>query len=269
MATEALSLRRRAACAALSPVLDEEALLDALRLQHQSMRGDAVADIIRYIDQVAQRHHIEAPLRKKLYETFYKALRLPEDQLPMDPWPMMYPQAPAAPAPAAPAPAAQVAAPPVAAAAAIHPVAAAMQAAGIAPGPAPMPTPTAPAPATAAALPPEQAVCADLMRSALAEVQRFHPGALQDLGDSALDLIDTLKVPLSLRRTLRELWTRPLQAHWVLDLPAAALSQVVHLLYMALCEALGPVEADQVLTRAVRAAEQGPQARQFSPRRLL
>ena len=138
MATEALSLRRRAACAALSPVLDEEALLDALRLQHQSMRGDAVADIIRYIDQVAQRHHIEAPLRKKLYETFYKALRLPEDQLPMDPWPMMYPQAPAA--PAAPAPAAQVAAPPVAAAAAIHPVAAAMQAAGIAPGPATLPT---------------------------------------------------------------------------------------------------------------------------------
>jgi len=107
------------------------------------------------------------------------------------------------------------------------------------------------------------------MRSALAEVQRFHPGALQDLGDSALDLIDTLKVPLSLRRLLRELWARPLQAHWVLDLPVTELSQVVHLLYMALCEALGPVEADQVLTRAVRAAEQGPLARQFSPRRLL
>lgn len=59
-------------------------------------------------------------------------------------------------------------------------------------------------------------------------------------------------MPLSLRRTLRELWTRPLQAHWVLDLPAAELSQVVHLLYMALCEALGLVEADQVLTRGAR-----------------
>lgn len=49
-----------------------------------------------------------------------------------------------------------------------------MQAAGIAPGPATLPT-QPPAPATAVALPPEQAVCADLMRSALAEVQRFHP----------------------------------------------------------------------------------------------
>ncbi len=43
----------------------------------------------------------------------------------------------------------------------------------------------------------------------------------------------------------------------------------MHLLYVALCEALGPVEADQVLTRAVRIAEQGPAARQFSPRRLI
>lgn len=273
MATEALSLRRRAACAVLSPVLDEDALLDALRLQHQSMRGDGVADIIRYIDQVAERHAIDPAARKKLYEAFYKALRLPEDQLPMDPWPLMHPPAaapaPAVATPAAPAPAAPAARP------TINPVAAALEAAAppVAPPTLPAARPNA-APATpvapaASPLPAEQAVCAELVRSALAEVQRFHPGALKDLGDSALDLLETMRLAPSLRRTLRELWARPLQSHWVLDLPAADLSQVVHLLYMALCEALGPVEADQVLTRAVRAADQSPQARQFSPRRLI
>jgi hypothetical protein len=43
----------------------------------------------------------------------------------------------------------------------------------------------------------------------------------------------------------------------------------VNLLYVALCEALGPVAADQVLTRAVKRAEQGPAARLFSPRKLM
>ena len=89
MATQALSLRRRAAYAVLSPLLDEDALLDALRMQHQSMRGDSVSDIIGYIDQVAARHHIDAASRKKLYEAYFKALKQPENELPMDPWPLM------------------------------------------------------------------------------------------------------------------------------------------------------------------------------------
>ncbi|MFM2341490.1 MAG: hypothetical protein RLZZ592_1143 [Pseudomonadota bacterium] len=266
MANEDQSLRRRAACAVLSPLLDEEELLSALHLQHESMRGDGVADIIRYIDQVAARHAIDPASRKKLYEAFYKALRLPEDQLPMDPWPMMQAEAVAAvatpPAPAlAPRPAPAAPPPPVS----IHPVATALQAAAsvaAAPAAAASPVETSP-------LPPEQAVCADLIRQALAEVQRFHPASMRDLCDSALDLIPGQRMTASLQRTLRELWNRPLQTHWVLDLAVNELSQVVHLLYMALCEALGPVDADQVLTRAVKAAEQGPQARQFSPRRLI
>ena len=104
MATQALSQRRRAAYAVLSPLLEEDALLDALRMQHQSMRGDSVSDIIGYIDQVAARHNIDAASRKKLYEAYYKALKLPESELPMDPWPLMQiGTATAAPAPA-PAP---------------------------------------------------------------------------------------------------------------------------------------------------------------------
>lgn len=249
MATQALSQRRRAAYAVLSPLLEEDALLDALRLQHQSMRGDAVSDIIGYIDQVAARHHIDAASRKKLYEAYYKALKQPESKLPMDPWPLMQIGTTAAPAPAP-------VAPPAVSAAALEPVAAAMQAA-------------APAPVASAPASPDRAVCAELLRTALAEVQRFHAGALSDLRSGALEQIDQGRLSQPVRKQVRDAWAQPLQATWVIEGTPQELSQVVHQFYVAMCEALGPVDADQVLTRAVRAADQMPQARQFSPRKLI
>lgn len=255
MATQALSQRRRAAYAVLSPLLEEDALLDALRMQHQSMRGDSVSDIIGYIDQVAARHNIDAASRKKLYEAYYKALKQPESELPMDPWPLMQigtPAEPVATPAAAPVPAA-------AAPVAITPVAAALQA-------------TAPALPAAQMLPPpspDRAVCAELLRSAIAEVQRFHGAAMSDLRSSALEQIDQGRLSQPVRKQARDAWTQPLQATWVVDGTPAELSQLVHQFYVALCEALGPIDADQVLTRAVRAAEQIPAARQFSPRKLI
>jgi hypothetical protein len=47
------------------------------------------------------------------------------------------------------------------------------------------------------------------------------------------------------------------------------LSALFHLLYMALCEALGPVKADKTLQAVIAEVEQHPAAREFSPRRLL
>lgn len=249
MATQALSQRRRAAYAVLSPLLEEDALLDALRMQHQSMRGDSVSDIIGYIDQVAARHNIDAASRKKLYEAYYKALKLPESELPMDPWPLM--QIGTTPAPA-PAPVA----PPAVPTASLEPVAAAMQSA-------------APAPIAAPPTSPERAVCAELLRSALADVQRSHASTLSDLRSGALEQVDQGRLSQPVRKQVRDAWAQPLQATWVLEGTPQELSQVVHQFYVAMCEALGPVDADQVLTRAVRAADQIPQARQFSPRKLI
>jgi len=249
MATQALSQRRRAAYAVLSPLLEEDALLDALRMQHQSMRGDSVSDIIGYIDQVAARHNIDAASRKKLYEAYYKALKLPESELPMDPWPLM--QIGSAPAPA-PAPVA----PPAVSAAALEPVATAMQAA-------------APAPIAVPPTSPDRAVCAELLRSALADVQRSHVRALSDLRSGALEQLDQGRLSQPVRKQVRDAWNQPMQSTWVIEGTPQELSQLVHQFYVAMCEALGPVDADQVLTRAVRAADQIPQARQFSPRKLI
>lgn len=56
---------------------------------------------------------------------------------------------------------------------------------------------------------------------------------------------------------------------WRLTRSTADLSALLTGLYVSLCEALGPVAADQVLGRAVRAAEQRPAAREYPPRGLL
>lgn len=44
---------------------------------------------------------------------------------------------------------------------------------------------------------------------------------------------------------------------------------IVNLVYVALCEAIGPVGADRVLAQATQQAERLPEAIEFSPRQLL
>ena len=46
-------------------------------------------------------------------------------------------------------------------------------------------------------------------------------------------------------------------------------SVLTHLLYVAACEALGPVAADRLMSQAVRSAETLPEAATFPPQRLL
>lgn len=50
---------------------------------------------------------------------------------------------------------------------------------------------------------------------------------------------------------------------------AAELSTMVHCLYIALCEALGPVKADKILNQAVNHSSKIPAAKSFSPKNFL
>ncbi|MBL8157864.1 MAG: hypothetical protein JNM70_27255, partial [Anaerolineae bacterium] len=99
MAKDVAAQRRRAALAALAGVLDEAALLQELWLLGEALRGESVTDIIEYVDGLARRQMLDAATCKRLYGEFFKALRLPEQNLPADPWPAMQAARPA-PAPA-------------------------------------------------------------------------------------------------------------------------------------------------------------------------
>lgn len=266
MAQDASSLRRRAALAALRPVLDDHALMDALWDLQDTMRGDAVSDVISYVDRLAQRHLLDARVTKRLYEVMFGAIRNPDAaNLPEDPWPAMQAGRATRQAPVAPAPVAGYAVP-----ARPAPMAAPIPA----PIPAPIATPIpAPAPAPVAAPvpqgPPEQAIFSGLIRAILAEVQQFHSEALSDVRVDALKDIGRLRISGQAKHDFKQAWLKPLQDEWQVNASAAELAELTHLVYVGLCEAIGPVDADQVLARSVRNVERMAEARAFSPRRLL
>lgn len=280
MAQDIHSVRRRATAAVLAGVLDDAALMEALWLQQETMRGDSVSDIINFIDAVARRHLFDTALTRRLYTDLHKAMRLPEDKLPLDPMPAM--QAYRTPA-GARAPQGMAfggnpppfVAPPAYAPAPVH----AAPPAYVSPAPQPAPVPVAapapiPAPVPVAStrplVPVEQPVVfGALMRTVLLEVQRFHSAALDEVRKDALLELERSRVPLAERPIVRDAWARGTNHFWQLDADLQVLGELVRVLHLALIQAFGKVGADQILSRAIEAAEQLPEARRYSPRRLL
>jgi len=294
MAGDSHSQRRRAAAMVLESQLAPEALLEELWIVHETMRGDAVSDIIGYVDGAARRHSFDAATCKRLYADFHKALRLDDGGLPADPWSAMQAlrgsrsgavaEPLAAPAPVmatrpvalagaamvvpaaavpAPVPAAPVVAPPVVTAdpmAAINPVAAAMARA--------QPSSAARAEASGSDREP-QAVFAAMLRSVVAEVHRYHREAITEVRKDALRLVDASGASAVMCSAYRDAWQRAQQHDWLLRGSAADLAALLRVTYQALAEAFGRVGAEQILQRGLRAAEGVPEARLYSPRRLM
>lgn len=266
------ALRRRAAWAVLSGVLDEDSLVEALWLQHASMRGDSVTDIIAFVDAVGSRHLLDAATRKRLYAAFFEALRQREDTLPMDPWPLMVAARPpvAAPEPLRRSPVVPVA--PV-----MQPIAAPVPVAQAVPAPVPTraeppAAPPVPAPEPAPPeppLPPHQVVFSTLVGSLVDGVRQYHPDELADVLSDCRARLDKARIPPALRAAAREALVTPTSHAWKLDGTQDQLIAMVHEVYVALCEALGPVDADHLLMLSVRQAERLPEARSCPPNRFL
>jgi hypothetical protein len=139
--------------------------------------------------------------------------------------------------------------------------------------PAPLPvaaTPTPPAPAAPApALAAHQAVFATLAEGMVIGLRSFQSAALSEWAADSRARLDRLRLPSALRQAVRDALAAPETARWQLDGTVEQLASLVHELYVALCEAVGPVSADQVLVQAVHRAEQRPEARQVPPSRFL
>lgn len=259
----AASQRRRAAGAVFASLLSEEALFEALQWQQQTLSSDGVAAIIGFIDAVADRNGLDAATRKRLYRTYHEALQRPESELPLDPWPAMLAAQPvlASPRAAAAATLAAVLPPPVPAPSV--------------PDAAP-PAPAAPSPSAATAdagvatqAPAEQQVFAALAKALLAAVQQSHVAALGELRQAALEQLPRLRSTPAVREQLRTAWQAGDAATWMIAAGESTLAEIVNQLYVALCEVLGPIDADRLLTDAVLEARRCTAARSFSPQRLV
>ncbi len=104
MTDDIFSIRRRAGWAVFQPVLSESALQDALWDIHDSLRGQGINDVIRFVDRVVRKHGLDPKISKSLYAKLFDALKQSIEGLPEDPWAVMIagrPDRAAAPAPVA------------------------------------------------------------------------------------------------------------------------------------------------------------------------
>jgi hypothetical protein len=274
MARDNQSLRRRAAVAVLSDVLDENTLLQELWEIQESLRGDSVSEIIACVDAVARRQMLDASTCKRLYAEFFKALRLPEASLPLDPLPAMQsvrvqPAAPLAPMRMATVPPTAIyrPVPPVAPPVMNGMPAPAMPAAAVHES-APILTQTVPlAAGPLAAEPP--LVFSAMMRALIDELQRFHRDAIEEIRHDAMRALAASPAPAALREQFGRAWERAATHDWKLQGHAEDLASLTGVVHRALDMAFGRAGADQILQRALDAAGQLPAARSFSPMRLM
>jgi hypothetical protein len=108
-----------------------------------------------------------------------------------------------------------------------------------------------------------------VMRELVREVHDFHREALDEVRRDALKALEGARVEPALQQRCRDAWARARQDDWQLQATHADLAELTRVVFAALTEAFGRVGADQILQRALAQAESLPEARQFSPKRLL
>jgi hypothetical protein len=300
MAADPQALRRRAVFACLQGLLDDASIQQVIGSLSQSMRSEQATDVIRFVDGLAAPFGLDSTQCKRLYADIYRRLRESEASLPPDPMPQASQRFAPPPAPAyMPVPPPYMAVPPGYMPAppgymqvppgympqgyamapehqpVVNPVAAALAAASAAPpvlqpavaAPAPLP---APAPVDLSALPVDpQMVFGSVMRRIVSEVAEFHSEALEEVRKDALAQLDMSRTPQHAREAFREAWGRARQHNWQIRATHGDLAELTRVVYLALVDAFGRAGADQILQRALQLAENLPEARQFSPRRLL
>lgn len=109
-----------------------------------------------------------------------------------------------------------------------------------------------------------------LLTRMVEQVSKKDPALLRDLKASVKEMLSE-HCPEEPVRTLVGRWAEDEFEPSLMPTGVAqsTMPQVVHLMYVSLCETLGPSQADRVLSRAKSAAEQLDQAEDFSPEQLL
>jgi hypothetical protein len=279
MAAVSLSHYRRAVVAALAPHLAPQALEKAVHAVTTQKPGNSISEIIAYVDHLAGQGVVDTSQCKRLYGELFLHLGKPENTLPPDP--LVNGQATPGilrPTPVAPGiPAVMSAMPPAplrrnpptstVTAVPVTTTTPPQTPAGVAPvaTSAVAPAPKAP---TTPVLPPAEAVFVALVSHAHTSLQQFHHGQLAEFS-SDLALVCKRDKAVHGASFLQAWQEESALSHWVHGKSIPECSALLHCFYTALCETLGPVGADQLLTRAVQAAGQIPAAAQFSPGRLL
>jgi hypothetical protein len=222
---------------------DNRALLrEALQYWFENFSASTSFRATLFIDGLMQHIGMTDAQRRNLSVALYSALGQPTQNLPAVPdslRPNAAPALPVAAAPAASRPATPAAAPAVA-------------------------TPRQ-APNRSAS-----AVVFGFCAQHIVDELRKRDGAIEEFSATLRELAATGDLPENLRAAVED-WMR--SGFAVEQCPGQfatqGLRQCLNAMYIALCEVLGPVATDRVLSRAIHAAEELPEAVSFAPKQLL
>jgi hypothetical protein len=226
--------RRQVAWACFEPHLPEEQRLKAIQILEHGFQIDGVSNLIAYITRICSEFGIGSETCKLLFNQFYKMMMDESAGFLADPLPSSHPQEPQHPAEKSPA----------------------------APGPI-----VAPIPATAEPVR-KVSIHAWMFAHFMQQLLGYLPQPT-DFFTTLAELAADKKVAKTIGMHINGWLNDADDFGWAGALSEQQLADIVHLAYTALCEALGPIAADDVFHKSLAKCEQRPEAREFSPSRFL
>jgi len=231
--------RRQAAWICFEPHLAEDQLIKAIQILEHGFQLDSVSNLIAYVTKICSEFSIETATRKSLYGQFHE-LMMQETDLLIDPLSLVLEKKHTKPIPIA-----------------LSSSVAERQ---------PNPANVAPAPAKPPIILPLHAlVFSHFMHQVIAYLPEQ-----TEFFETLTDLSRKKRTGTKIIEAHVNSWAvNPGDFQWAESLTEKMLADLVHLVYTALCEFLGPIEADEAFHKAIAMCEQKPETRHYHPSRFL
>ncbi len=116
---------------------------------------------------------------------------------------------------------------------------------------------------------PELVVFCQLIYSLRKTLHRNYPAQFEIFEAVVTEEISELNVGIEITNWINRLITQKVGTSINVDLSTDEMAAIVHTFYNAISEAVGPIDADKILTAAILQTEKIPAALQFSPKSFL
>lgn len=233
--------RRQAAQICFKPYLSEQQMIQAIRILERGFQFDGTMNLIAYVTKICSEFHIDSSMNKMLYTEFYK-LMTHKELFGDDPLPLILDD--------------EITPP-------VQPVLSSQalteestEASTNDPSEDETKKPN---------IPTHCLVFAHFMHA----VFEHTPDKVELAVMLETLVMDEKQQAQDLKSYVLKWLNNPTNFGWTKNLSPQTLARLVHIVYMSLCEVLGPIAADDCFHKALTRSEQIPEARIFSPSQFL
>lgn len=244
--------RRQVAWICFDPFLSESQLVTAIKILEQNHQVDSVSNMIAYITRICSEFGIDDGVRKQLYSQFHDMMAKDTDLL-IDPLTLLQEQEELKSPPAK-----IIEDAPVFVFNPSNPIEVFAT------------EPTPPPPLAEPSAPVKDIPIYALVFAHFVDYLLVYMPDQNEFFDTLKDLSKDKKLVDNKMAVQLSLWLNNTGSfEWSENLPEKTLSEIVHLIYTAFCDILGPIQTDDAFHKSLAKCEQLPEARQFPPSKFL